>query len=318
MSLVDSLSIVVPVYRSQESLPELIAELARVLPTIATYYEVILVCDGSPDNSWDVIVELAAAHAWMVGIHMMRNYGQHNALLSGIRAARCDLIVTMDDDLQHPPSEIPKLLEKLTERVDVVYGAPEHEQHGVFRDLASQITKWALQSSMGVETARKASAFRLFRTRIREAFAQYSSTYVNIDVLLTWGTTRFAAVNVRHDPRKFGKSTYTFRKLITHALNMITGFSIVPLQLASLLGFVFAGFGALVLLYVLLNALINGALVPGFAFLASTVAIFAGAQLFALGIIGEYLARIHFRTMDRPTYTIREVIRTESTETVNE
>ncbi len=318
MSLVESLSIVVPVYRSQESLPELIAELARVLPTTAARYEVILVCDGSPDDSWDVIVELAAEHAWIVGIHMMRNYGQHNALLSGIRAAQCDLIVTIDDDLQHPPSEIPKLIEKLTERVDVVYGAPEHEQHGLFRDLASQITKWALQSSMGVETARKASAFRLFRTRIREAFAQYSSTYVNIDVLLTWGTTRFTAVKVRHDPRKFGKSTYTFRKLITHALNMITGFSIVPLQLASLLGFVFAGFGALVLLYVLLNALINGALVPGFAFLASTVAIFAGAQLFALGIIGEYLARVHFRTMDRPTYTIREVIRTESAESVAE
>jgi len=314
VSLVDSLSVVVPVYRSQESLPELAAELARVLPTIAAHYELILVCDGSPDNSWDVIVDLAAAHTWIVGIHMMRNYGQHNALLSGIRSARYDLIVTMDDDLQHPPSEIVKLLEKLTERVDVVYGAPEHEQHGLFRDLASQITKWALQSSMGVETARKASAFRLFRTRIREAFAQYSSSYVNIDVLLTWGTTRFAAVTVRHDQRKFGKSTYTFRKLITHALNMITGFSVVPLQIASLLGFVFAGFGALILLYVLINALINGTIVPGFAFLASTVAIFAGAQLFALGIIGEYLARVHFRTMDRPTYTVREVIRTETAE----
>ncbi|MFN8531218.1 MAG: glycosyltransferase [Anaerolineae bacterium] len=306
MTLQASLSVVVPVYRSEDSLPELAAALNTVLPQVAERYELVLVCDGSPDHSWDVIEQLCAQYPWVRGIHLMRNYGQHNALLCGVRSAQYDIVATMDDDLQHPPEELAQLLQKLNEGFDVVYGSPAQEQHGLWRDLASQVTKWALQSSMSVDIARRVSAFRVFRTRLRDAFATYGSPYVNLDVLLTWGTTRFAAVTVRHDARKYGASNYTFRKLVTHALNMITGFSVVPLQIASLLGFAFAAFGGLVLIYVIGRAALFGIVVPGFAFLASTIALFAGAQLFALGIIGEYLARVHFRTMDRPVYTVRE------------
>ena len=307
----NSLSIVIPVYRSAESLPELIAELGRALPTLTDTYEVILVDDGSPDNSWQIIDRLAREHPWLRGITLMRNYGQHNALLCGIRAARHEIIVTMDDDLQHPPAELPRLLATLAEGYDVVYGTPQHEQHGLMRDLASQITKLALQGSMGVDIARKVSAFRAFRAQLRDAFASYRSPYVNIDVLLTWATTRFTAVEVRHDPRKYGASTYTMRKLVRHALNMITGFSIIPLQIASLVGFTFTLFGMGVLVYVVGRALLFGIVVPGFAFLASIIAIFSGAQLFALGIIGEYLARIHFRSMERPVYTVRSTTQAE-------
>lgn len=180
------------------------------------------------------------------------------------------------------------------------------EQHGFLRDQASRITKLALQGAMGAETARRVSTFRLFRTPVREAFAPYRGPYVSIDVLLTWGTTRFSHTTVRHDPRRVGRSTYTLRKLVAHAFTMMTGFSTLPLQLASLVGFVFTFFGLLVLGYVLGTWLVNGSAVPGFAFLASIVALFSGAQLFALGIMGEYLARMHFRTMDRPSYLVRE------------
>lgn len=300
-----SISVVVPVYHSAQSLPELIAELGRVLPTLTAAYEVLLIDDGSRDTSWQVVQQLAADHPWVRGITLMRNYGQHNALLCGIRSARHDVIVTMDDDLQHPPSQIPLLLDALTDAVDVVYGAPQRERHGLLRDLASQVTKWALQGSMGVQIAREVSAFRVFRTLLRDAFVNYSSPYVSIDVLLTWGTRRFAAVRVQHDNRKYGQSNYTLWKLITHALNMITGFSTIPLQIASMIGFAMAVFGVLVLIYVVGRALLYGIVVPGFAFLASLVVIFSGAQLFALGIMGEYLARIHFRTMERPIYTVR-------------
>lgn len=241
----------------------------------------------------------------------MRNYGQHNALLAGIREAQYSVIVTMDDDLQNPPEEIPLLLAKLHEGYDVVYGTPAREQHGPWRDLASRVTKLVLQSAMGAETARKVSAFRVFRTQVREAFANYQGPFVSIDVLLTWGTTRFAAVSVRHDPRRIGKSNYTFRKLVTHALNMMTGFSVLPLQLASLMGFCFALFGLLVLVYVLGRYLIQGGSVPGFPFLASTIAIFSGVQLLSLGIIGEYLSRMHFRIMEKPTYVIRQQVYSE-------
>jgi glycosyltransferase involved in cell wall biosynthesis len=302
-------SVVVPVYRSQESLRELQRRLLAALTGLGISFELLFVEDCGGDNSWGVIQELAAEDERVRGFRMSRNYGQHNALLAGIRAARGKLIVTLDDDLQHPPEELPKLLAKIEEGYDVVYGSPLHEQHGFFRDMASQITKMALQSAMGAETARHVSAFRVFRTQLRGAFDEYRSPHVNLDVLLTWATTRFTALPVRHEARKYGESNYTTRKLLRHAINMMTGFSTIPLQLASVIGFLFAFFGVFVLAFVVLRYLLLGGAVPGFPFLASIIALFSGAQLLALGIIGEYLARIHQRTMERPAYLLREITR---------
>jgi undecaprenyl-phosphate 4-deoxy-4-formamido-L-arabinose transferase len=305
---VPSISAVVPVYRSADSLEELHRRLSAALAALTDDYEIILVEDAGGDDSWARIEVLATRDPHVRGARMSRNYGQHNAILCGIRMARCDLVVTLDDDLQNPPEEIGKLLSALTEDVDVVYGTPAEERHGFLRDQASRITKLALQGAMGAETARHVSAFRLFRMRIREAFDQYRGPYVSIDVLLTWGTSRFAYVVVRHEARQVGTSNYSVWRLINHAFTMMTGFSTLPLQFASVIGFLFTLFGLLVLGVVLINFLINGSEVPGFAFLASIVALFSGAQLFALGIIGEYLARMHFRTMDRPAYLVRQVV----------
>jgi len=296
------LSVIVPVYNSEQVLPELILRLQEVLKNLGHNYEVILVNDGSADDSWNTICTLENKYSWIRGINFMRNFGQHNALLCGIRAAKYDIIVTIDDDLQHPPIEIPKLLSKLGKDYDVVYGTPQQERHGLWRDLASKLTKLALQSAMSVEIARNVCAFRAFRTQLRDAFSAYKSPFVSIDVLLTWGTTRFAIVPVRHESRPIGESNYTFRKLLIHAMNMITGFSILPLQFASVMGLVFTIFGMGVLIYVVGCYLLFGSSVPGFAFLASVIAIFSGAQLFSLGIIGEYLARMHLRTMQKPQY----------------
>jgi undecaprenyl-phosphate 4-deoxy-4-formamido-L-arabinose transferase len=314
-----SLSVVIPVYNSEALLRPLIARLEPVLRANSSEFEVVLVNDGSSDGSWSVLLELCARQPWIRAIDMMRNYGQHNAILCGIRAARHEIVVTMDDDLQHPPEEIPKLLAALdppgsspasagaASRPDVVYGTPEKEQHGLLRDLASQMTKLALQKSMGAETARKVSAFRALRTELRQCFADYRSQFVSIDVLLTWGTTKFTSIPVRHEPRAVGASNYTYRKLFTHALNMMTGFSALPLQLASITGFAFTLFGLVLLIVVGINYLVRSS-PPGFTFIASVIAIFSGAQLFALGIIGEYLARMHFRMMNRPAYSVRSEI----------
>ncbi len=301
-----SLSVIVPVYNGALTLGELTRRLSQVLPTVAEQYELIFVEDASPDNSWEVIGQLAEDYTWVRGIKLMRNSGQHNAILCGIRAAQYDIVITMDDDLQHPPEEISLLLEKLSEGYDVVYGTPQHDEHSLWRNAASRITKLALRSTMGVDIAPNVSAFRVFRTYLRDAFANYWSPYVAIDVLLSWGTNRFGAVPVQHSPRKAGASNYTFRKLTLHAINMITGFSTVPLQLASWIGFAFTLFGGVILIYVLGHYFLLGGGVPGFPFLASIIALFSGAQLFALGIIGEYLARMHFRMMDRPSYTIQQ------------
>jgi len=294
----------IPVYNSEESLPVVVERLADALEPGRALGELILVNDGRRDRSWETIEALAANHYWIRGFNLMRNCGQHNALLCGIRAARHPNIVTMDDDLQTPPEEIPKLLARLEEGYDVVYGTPLAAAHGFARNIASRITKLALQNALGSETARKVSAFRDFRTHLREAFRDYHGPYVSIDVLLTWGARRFSALPVRHEPRRYGDSNYTFSKLFAHAMNMLTGFNTVPLQIASFTGFAFTLFGFGILAYVLVRYFIGGTPVPGFPFLASVIAIFSGAQLFALGIIGEYLARMHFRLMERPSYTV--------------
>ncbi len=301
-----SLSVVIPVYNSEPILAELAERLGTVLPQISADFEVLLVNDGSRDESWREVRRLSEKHKWIRGISLMRNYGQHNALLCGIRSAVKEVIVTMDDDLQHPPEEIPKLLEKLAGGFEVVYGTPEKENHGMLRDVASQITKIALQSGMGAETARRVSAFRAFHTYLRKGFADYSGPFVSIDVLLTWATSKFTWVTTKHFPRSVGKSNYSLTKLITHAVNMITGFSTLPLQIASIVGFVFTIFGVLILFYVVIRYLIQGSPVPGFPFLAAIIAVFSGAQMFSLGIIGEYLARIHSQSMHRPSYQIME------------
>ncbi len=302
-----TITAVIPVYNSEENLELLLARLSRVLEEHSEAYEIIFVNDSSQDASWQVICDLTNKNHSAKGVNLMRNYGQHNALLAGIRMAQYELIVTIDDDLQHPPEEIPKMLKKLDEGHDVVYGSAEEKKHGFLRNFSSQITKLAFQSIMKVQVARKISAFRVFRTSLRNAFENYNAPHPSIDVLLSWATVRFSFVDVRHEEREIGKSNYTFRKLLGHAINMMTGFSTMPLRIASLLGFFFTLFGIAVFLFVFLRYMLYGAPVQGFTFLASTIAIFSGVQLFVFGIFGEYLARMYSRIMDRPTYIVQEI-----------
>ncbi len=301
-----SISIIIPAYNSEASLPPLIERLAAVMPAIAPVFEVIIVDDGSRDRSWSVISQLASHMSFIRSFKLMRNFGQHNALLCGIRNAWGDVIVTMDDDLQQHPESIETLLRQLELGSDVVYGYPENLKHGFLRNLASEITKAVLQKAMGAGTARHISPFRAFRSELREAFAEHGGPFVNIDVLLSWSTTNFSYVLVPHSQRVCGKSSYTFWKLVTHAVNMLTGFSILPLQLATIYGFICMAFGLLALAYVFARYFLEGGSVAGFPFLASIIIIFSGAQLLTLGIIGEYLARMYVRMSNRPAYVVKK------------
>jgi undecaprenyl-phosphate 4-deoxy-4-formamido-L-arabinose transferase len=279
--------------------------LTDTLAAMQTDYEILLVNDGSPDRCWEMICELARELSHVQGINLTRNFGQHNALLCGIRAAQNDVIITIDADLQNPPEEIPKLVDKLAEGHDIVYGVPQKKQHGVMRVFASWLVRTTLKSALNVESAFQGSSFRAFRTQLRKAFDNFNGPSVSLDVLLTWGSTKICSVPVKHEARPAGDSSYSLRRLFSHCFDVLTGFSTLPLQFASLIGFLFTLFGAGVLVYVVGRYLILGYSVPGFPFLASIIAIFSGAQLFALGIIGAYLARIHFRIMNRPTYVVR-------------
>ncbi|MBI4678109.1 MAG: glycosyltransferase family 2 protein [Elusimicrobia bacterium] len=304
-------SIVVPVFNGERSLPELVRRLESVLTDRWLGFEVILVNDGSRDGSWDVICGLAKTRAWLRGMDMMRNYGQHSAVLCGTRAARYSVIVTMDDDLQHPPEEIPKLLEELSRGFDIVYGTPEREEHEFWRRWASRLTKMALTHFLGARTARHVSAFRALRSELREVFDHYNGPFVSFDVLLSWATDRFSAVFVRHETRRGSESNYSVGRLVVHAIDMVTGFSSWPLRGASLLGFGFTILGGGLLVYVVGRRLLMGAAVQGFAFLASAISLFAGVQLFSLGVLGEYVARLHARGMGRPPYAVRRTVQAD-------
>ncbi len=296
-----NISVVVPVYRGGSYLEPLAERLEHALPSISKEYEVILVNDGSPDNSWEVIEILAQKYKWIRGICLMRNYGQHNATLCGVRMARYDVTVTMDQDLQHPPEEIHLLLAELEKGFDVVYGSPRKLPQGVIRNLLTAAIKRILSNVMGINSVKNISAFRAFRTYLRSAFENFQSPTMIIDVLLSWGTTRFTSVFVEITEAR--SSNYNFLTLVRAALLILTSYSTRPLRLASWVGFVMTLFGLGVFVYVLVIYFALGSL-PGFPFLASIIALSSGAQLFTLGIFGEYLARMFDRSMDRPPYIV--------------
>lgn len=299
-------SVVVPTYNSEATLAELLTRLQVALGARGEPFEVIFVNDGSRDGSWAVARELARQPG-VRAVNLMRNYGQHNALLCGVRLAAYATTVTIDDDLQQAPEDVPRLLDELGRGFDVVYGYSLEGQHGGLRNLATWFTKRALDRLLPGEIARRASAFRAFRTSARDAFTDFRAPFVSLDALLTWGAARYSAVEVPLHRREQGRSNYTPLSLARHTLNMVTFFTTWPLRMATITGFLFTLLGLLVLVYVVANYLVVGAAVPGFAFLASAISVFSGAQLFALGVIGEYLGRIHSRTLDRPSYAIEEI-----------
>ncbi len=238
-----SISVLIPVYRSETTLSTLITRLANTLSAMQADYEVILINDGSPDRSWEIICGLAKEYPFVQGINLTRNFGQHNALLCGIRAARKEIIVTMDADLQNPPEEIPKLIDKLDEGYDVVYGVPQKKQQGLMRLLASWMVRITLKSALNVGSAFQGSSFRAFRAQLRNAFDSFNGPAVSLDVLLTWGSTRLCSLPVKHETRLAGESSYSYTKLFAHCFDVMTGFSTMPLQIASLIGFFFTLFG---------------------------------------------------------------------------
>jgi undecaprenyl-phosphate 4-deoxy-4-formamido-L-arabinose transferase len=298
-------SVVIPVYRGEETLEPLVKRLGEVLPQVAEDFEVVLVNDGSPDKSWEVIERLAGQHGWVHGIALMRNYGQENATLCGIRAARFDVIVTMDDDLQHNPDELPKLLSKLDEGYDVVYGVPRTRRQVWWKSVLSALVKGTVSSMVGLYAIREMSSYKAFRADLKKAFAAINTPDVQIDGLLSMATTRFAAVEIEEATRKAGKSNYNINKLIKASLLILTNYTTIPLRFASILGFLFTIIGVFVLIYVIAEYFIVGS-IPGFSFLASAITIFSGVQLFALGIIGEYLARMFERTSGKQPYIINK------------
>ena len=300
-----SVSVVIPAYKSSQTLPQLVEELRRCVRPLVDEFEIVIVDDGSADDTWDTIERLAATGDDVRGLQLLRNYGQHNALLAGIRAARQPLVLTMDDDLQHPPREVAKLFDALGPDVDLVYGRPAQERQALWRNVASRVAKWSMATLLGPDVYPGSGPFRLFRRELVAAAAEVHDPSLSIDVLLSWATNRIVDVPVEYEERTAGRSGYSLTRLLRHMANMITGYSSRPLRMVSVFGVLTAFLGFALLFYVLVRFVVSGSDVAGFTFLAATVTLFSGVQLLSLGVLGEYVSRVHFRSMGKPVYVVR-------------
>lgn len=302
------ISVVIPVYNSADILPALHQRLRTVLAGMGKSFEVVYVDDGSQDPSWSVLRQLQVDDPnHVVAIQLMRNYGQHNALMCGFRQARGDYVVTMDDDLQHPPEEVPKLLAAIDQSdLDLVYGAYDQKQHSITKNFASWVVnrfyRLVFQSPVTV------SAFRIVRRELLETVLSYSLNFTFVDGLLAWNTRRTGEVKVAHHARAKGRSGYRFGKLLTLALNLFTNFSLLPLQFVSFCGVSAAITGFLLGLYYFYQHVTSSITVPGYASTIVAILVLGGLQLLGLGIMGEYVGRLHLNVNRKPQYSVRHVM----------
>lgn len=295
----------VPVYNSQETVGELVAELRSVLEAAADDFEIILVDDGSADGSWSAIAAEARRFGEVRGFRLARNVGQPSALLCGIREARMDVIVTIDDDLQQPPSQIPLMLRAIDEGADVVYGISERSRHAPSRNLATWIVKCTLELVFRVPRARQVTSFRAFRTSLRDEFDRTPPPMFSIDGLLAGATTRFEGVVVRHELRRSGRSRYTFGRLANHTMSLIAGSSASPLLFASVTGAALVAAGVLLALAVAASQIGSSGWSSSWLLLAGWAST-SGLVLVSLGMIGSYLARLLQHASGPTLYTVAE------------
>ncbi len=302
------LSVVIPVYRSAGTLEELLTRLHAAVGGLVPRYEIILVDDGSPDDSWKVLQGLGAHLLTnVIAVQLMRNFGQHNALMCGFKHAQGEVVITIDDDLQNPPEEIPVLYRALVEsEADLVYGRYVTKNHAKIRNLGSSMVNAFYKRVFHTNVT--VTSFRAMRRALVEGILAYDLNYTFIDGLAAWNTTRITAVDVRHEPRREGRSGYTPWRLVLLALNLFTNFSIVPLQVVSGIGFGAAVCGLGTGVYYLLQYVRHSILVPGYASTIIVILVLGGVQLLALGMMGEYLGRLHLNVNRKPQYRERRVL----------
>ena len=306
-----ALSVVIPVYGSESVLPELVARLKSVLDNVDTVknsYEVIFVCDLSPDNSWSVIKSLSREYSWVSGISLRINAGQHNAQMAGFAKARGKVIVTMDDDLQHSPSDIPKLLDEIAKGKDAVFARFTNRKHAAWKVAGSRfndiVAGYLLQKPKGLYL----SPFRAFKSEIRDDLLQYTGPYVYVDGLILSVTRNVSMIDVPHHERYAGDAgAYGFKKSLALWMKMATNFSIVPLRITSFFGVAIAGFGFLLALIFVIQKFTLDKMPDGWSSLIVTILIVGGFQLLALGMVGEYLGRALLTLNSRPQYVIGEM-----------
>ena len=299
-----ALSIVVPLYNSAATLPMLIDGLSGIAVPGGT--EIILVNDGSRDATEQVALELMqTARVPLTLINLSRNFGEHNAVLAGLRAAAGDFIVTMDDDLQNPPSEVPKLFDAArTQKHDVVYTSYREKKHAPWRNWGSALTNMLADWSIDKPKGLYLSSFRCISRFVAAEISKSSTPYPYIDALIFQVTQNVGVVEVRHDERPSGESGYTLRALLRLWMSMLINASVMPLRLATLVGVTLSIAGFISFIAVVINHYFREEPL-GWASLMTALLIFSGTQLLLLGVVGEYIGRIYLRVSEKPQSIVR-------------
>jgi undecaprenyl-phosphate 4-deoxy-4-formamido-L-arabinose transferase len=298
-------SVVVPVFNSEATLEPLVERLRGAL---ASRYdlEVVLVNDGSADGSADACRRLAGRYPWVRFVGLSRNFGEHTAVMAGLRYATGDCAVVIDDDFQNPPEEVAALVEKLREGYDVVFSRYAAKHHSAFRNFGSWLNNAVASVLLDKDRGLYLSSFKAINRFLIDELRRYDGPYPYVDGLILRVTRNVGVQDTAHRPRAQGRSNYTLTRLVRLWLNMFTSFSILPLRVASLLGLAFALAGLVLAVVFALERLANPDLPVGWASLAVIVLVVAGVQLFALGMIGEYLGRLYLKDNGRPMFVARE------------
>jgi glycosyltransferase involved in cell wall biosynthesis len=298
-------SVIIPVFGDGRYLQEIVSRIDSSFNSEKWKQpQIVLVDDCGSCESWEIITTLCNSRTNTIGIQLMRNFGQHNAIMCGFHNAHGDVIVTMDDDLQHAPESVADLVRTLhIESVDVVYGAYDKKKHTKGRNLGSFVVNWFYRRVFGLPIT--VSSFRAIDRKLVQAILRYELNFTFIDGLLAWNTRRISTTIVPHHPRADGKSSYSLTKLVALAMNMFTNFSLLPLQAVSFLGILAAAGGIGLGLAYLLLAIFSKIAVPGYASTIIAVLVLGGLQLLSLGIIGEYIGRLHLNVNRKPQFTIR-------------
>jgi len=302
------ISFVIPCYRSEKTLPAVIDEINTTMEKIGHEYEIILVNDCSPDNTFEVIRNLVNEQENIIGIDLAKNFGQHCALMAGMKNTDGDVVVCLDDDGQTPADEVGKLLDKLEEGYDVCYASYGKKQHSGFRNLGSKINEIMTRIMLGKPKELKVSSYFAVKRFIVDDMLRYEQSYAYVIGLVLRSTKNIANVEVNHRARTEGESGYTLSKLFGLWFNGFTAFSIKPLRIATAVGCLCASVGFLYGVYTIIKKLILVDIEAGFSALMSVLVFMGGIIMLMLGLIGEYIGRIYICMNNSPQYVIREKI----------
>ena len=311
------LSVVIPVYNEEANLPELLDRLMATLVPLGRSYEIVLVNDGSRDRSLPLLSEAAARDPHLVVVDFNRNYGQHAAVFAGFEVSRGEVVVTIDADLQNPPEEIPKLVAKMEEGYDVVGSIRVQRQDSALRKIASRIVNRMTALATGVQLSDYGCMLRAYRRPVVKVLSESHEISTFIPVLADLFAGRVTEIPVAHSERKHGESKYSLLKLVRLQFDLMTSFSVLPLRVTMGIGVVMAVVSILIALVLVAGRLIYGQewAVSGVFTLFALVFFFLGIQLFAIGLLGEYVGRTYQEVRRRPRFVIRQVIRGGRAET---